>query len=85
MPTTHEWPYELTAEDGRKIQRDFTYHPPQPGQPERYGALREKAKELATLICMTVPPSPERDFALQLLKMSNMTANAAIACHEVPA
>ena len=32
------------------LEKNFTYHAPKPGQPERYGRIRDKAKELAYLI-----------------------------------
>jgi hypothetical protein len=32
------------------IEHRFTYHPPKDDQPERYEAIRDKSKELATLI-----------------------------------
>lgn len=32
------------------IENNFRYHAPKEGQPEKYTALREKAKELAYMI-----------------------------------
>jgi hypothetical protein len=43
-----------------EVEKNFTYHAPKPGQPERYQRLREKAKELAYLIYQECPPSRER-------------------------
>lgn len=62
-----------------EIENRFTYHPPTPGQPEKYEALRAKAKELAYLIWESCPESRERALALTSLENSNMWANAAIA------
>jgi len=39
------------------IERNFTYHAPKRGQPEKYTQLRDKAKELALLIVELTPPS----------------------------
>lgn len=62
-----------------KIENAFTYHAPQPGQPEKYQALREKAKELAYLITELVPPSREQSLAITKLEEASMWANAGIA------
>lgn len=64
------------------IERNFTYHPPKPGQPEKYQAIREKAKELALLIDELCPQSRERSIAMTDLECSVMWANAAIARNE---
>lgn len=65
-----------------RINNDFTYHAPKPGQPERYTQLREKAKEFALLIAELTPISREQSLALTELQKSVMFANAAIACNE---
>lgn len=65
-----------------KIENDFTYHTPKGNQAERYGQLRDKAKELAHLIVDLTPESPEQEQALQLLNLASMSANAAIARNE---
>lgn len=62
-----------------KIENAFTYHAPQPGQPEKYQAIREKAKELAYLITELVPPSREQSLAITKLEEASMWANAGIA------
>lgn len=61
------------------IERNFTYHAPKEGQPERYTALRAKAKELALLIVETTPASREQSVALTELETAVFWANAAIA------
>jgi hypothetical protein len=63
------------------IENRFTYHPPAPGQPELYEALRKQAKELAYLIWDSCPDSREKALALTALENSNMWANASIARH----
>lgn len=57
----------------------FTYHPPKPGQPELYQAVRSKARELAELIDACAPESREQSLAFTALEESVFWANAAIA------
>lgn len=64
------------------LEKNFTYHAPKPGQPERYGRIRDKAKELAYLISQECPQSRERSVALTELETSVFWANAAIARNE---
>jgi hypothetical protein len=76
---------EAAAGDARvreRIERDFTYHPPKPGQQERYTRLRAAAKELALLIVEVTPASREQSIALTELETCVMWANAAIARNE---
>jgi hypothetical protein len=62
------------------LKHRFTYHPPKPGQPEKYTALREKALELANLIEETCPPGcPETSLAITKVEEAIMWANASIA------
>lgn len=65
-----------------QIEKAFTYHPPKDGQPERYSALRDKARELAELIDCECPNSREKSLALTNLEQTIMWANAAIARNE---
>lgn len=60
----------------------FTYHAPKDGQPERYVAIRSKARELATLIESACPDSKERTVAIDKLDECVMWANASIARNE---
>ena len=62
-----------------KIENAFTYHAPKDGQPEKYQAIRKKAKELAYLIQELVPPSREQSLAMTNLEECSMWANAGIA------
>ena len=62
-----------------KIENAFTYHKPKEGQPEKYGALRSKAKELAYLIDELCPDSREKSLAMTKLEEASMWANASIA------
>lgn len=62
-----------------KIDNAFTYHAPKEGQPEKYQAIRDKAKELAYLLDWLVPDSREKSLALTKLEECVMWANAGIA------
>lgn len=64
------------------IETNFTYHPPLPGQPERYQLIRSKAKELAVLLEQECPQSRELSLAMTNLEQSVFWANAAIARNE---
>ena len=64
------------------LENRFTYHPPKEGQPERYVAIRDKARELAFLIEMSFPASRECDTAIDRLDECVMWANASIARNE---
>lgn len=70
---------EKTSE---QIENNFRYHAPKEGQPEKYTALREKAKEFANLINEFCPDSREKSLAITKLEESVMWANAAIARNE---
>ncbi len=70
-----------TPESRKAIAVAFTYHPPRPGQPDVYEALRAKARELAELIDDLAPPSRERSLAFTNLEQTIMWANAAVARH----
>lgn len=65
-----------------RLENTFTYHTPKGDQQRRYVALREKAKELALMICAYVPPSREESEALTCLETAIMNANAGIARNE---
>ena len=68
--------------DGNEIEVRFTYHAPRPGQPEIYGILRHKAKELAILINDVCPESREKALAFTQLEEAVFWANASIARRE---
>lgn len=64
------------------VNNIFTYHRPFGNQPERYEKLRNKAKELATMIMESCPESREKSLALTNLQQTIMWANASIAINE---
>lgn len=65
-----------------EIERNFTYHAPKDGQPERYRMIRAKAKELAELLNAECPDSREKSLAMTQLEQSVFWANAAISRNE---
>lgn len=71
-------PGQGTPED---IDNWFTYHAPTPDQIPLYGAIREKARELALLVVDRVPPSADRTAALRSLRETVMAINLAVACN----
>jgi hypothetical protein len=73
--------FPMTGKQIDDIDNRFTYHKPEGSQPERYVALREKAKELAMLIAQTSHESREQSLALTHLQTAVMWANAGIACN----
>lgn len=66
----------------RQIEKAFTYHAPKEGQVERYTQIRDKAKELATLIYDACPGSREQSLAITKIEEAVMWANASIARNE---
>ena len=64
------------------LEKNYTYHAPKTGQPERYETIRSKAKELAVLIEKDCPDSREKSLAFTKLEEAVMWANAAIARNE---
>jgi hypothetical protein len=61
------------------FDNNYTYHAPKEGQPEKYQALRAKAKELALMIDDLCPDSREKSVAFTNLETATFWANAAIA------
>lgn len=78
-PMKQETPVYLPTPD---LEKRFTYHKPQPGQPERYEALRQKGLELGQLIDAMVPVGREKARALSALEDVCFNANAGIARNE---
>lgn len=61
------------------LNKNFTYHPPKEGQPEKYAKIRAIAHEYAELVQSLCPPSRELSLALTKIEESVMWANASIA------
>ncbi|EJW14736.1 DUF7681 family protein [Paenibacillus alvei] len=64
------------------IENNFKYHAPKEGQPAKYEAIREKAKELANVIEELCPNSREKSLVMTNLEQAMMWANASIARNE---
>lgn len=64
------------------IERTFSYQKPFGDQPQRYEAIRAKAKEFAHMIDANCPESTEKTLALRKLQEAVMFSNASIAIHE---
>src|SRR5712691_4870391 len=82
IPLTADQEQMRLVDQKGKIENNFTYHAPKEGQPEKYVALREKAKEFALLIVELTPYSREQSLAIIELEMAVFWANAAIARNE---
>jgi len=68
--------------EAKNHDKEFAHHEPKGDQNIRYNTLREKAKELATLIDMCCPDSREKSLAMTKLEECSMWANASIARNE---
>lgn len=77
-----ELKYKMQAEVVNRLENAFIYHKPTDDQPARYTAIREKAKELAFLICGNSKDSRERSLSLTKIEEAVMWANAGIARSE---
>lgn len=64
------------------LEKNFTYHPPKEGQPEKYQYIRTEAKDLALLLDQLCPASREKSLAMAKLEECVMWANASIARNE---
>ena len=64
------------------IENKFTYHAPKFGQPEKYGKIRNMAKEFAYLLDTECPESTEKTLAMVKLDEIVFWANASIARNE---
>jgi hypothetical protein len=74
--------YEITDDEIRRLDKDFTYHAPAADQVPRYNEIRDLAKAYAGILMLNCPPSRERSLALTALEECVMWANAAIARNE---
>lgn len=74
--------YEPISEMVGRIEHNFTFHAPNEDQPQRYEAIRSRAKEYALWLISVTPPSREQSLALTALEEVVFWANAAIARNE---
>jgi len=68
--------------DSADIVKRFTYHPPKPGQPEKYSEIRGEALAMAQTINNLCPESREKSLAITKLEEAIFWANASIARNE---
>lgn len=80
LDVTH--PYTPSDEEIQKIVDIFMFHPVQPGQAERYEAIRTRARWFASFLLNNCPSSRELSLAIGKLQEAVMFANASIAIHE---
>lgn len=66
----------------KAIDNLFTYHAPKTGQPERYTAIREAARNLAKVIVANTQSSADQTASIRELRICVMTANASIALED---
>lgn len=76
--------YEETESQKQQRQQNFTYHPPQGEQKNRYSSLRFQAEKLSKFFNEQCPPSRELCLAQTNLEQAVFWANAAIARNEKP-
>lgn len=74
--------YPIVDPMAARLVNDYQYHSPKDDQADRYQTIRNKAKELAVVICENTPTSREQSAALTNLDITVMMANAAIARNE---
>lgn len=74
--------YQLTDEQRKRLENEFTYHKPNDSQVPRYEQIRAGAKSYAELLMTLCPPSRELSLALTALEDCVMRANRAIALNE---
>lgn len=71
------------SDQNPQIEKAFTYYAPKGDQAERYGKLRQAAKDLAYRIDQLSPgASREKSLAMTKLEEAVMWANAGIARNE---
>jgi len=77
-----EWMGLRTSPSVEDLERRFTYHPPTTEEKiQAYQSIRSRAEDLASLLVLYCPPSPELASALDHLDTVVFKANASIARH----
>ena len=69
--------------DAVYVDQAFQYHAPTGDQAQRYQRINEQSRDLATVILIDCPESPERTLAIRALQEARMWANASIAINGV--
>ncbi len=65
-----------------RLRHNFSHHPPQNGQVQRYERVREIAYDFAVYVMDASPPSREQSLAFTKIEEAVFWANAAIARNE---
>jgi len=76
--------YKPSPDQIDRIVANFTHHPPNQDQVERYQVIRSEAEALAGQLMVLCLPSRELSLAQTKLEEVVMWANAAIARNERP-
>lgn len=63
----------------QELDHRFTYHAPRGTAPQRFIAIREEGRALASLINAACPEGREKALALTKIEEAVMWANAAVA------
>lgn len=74
-----KFPEAARHERDHELVNRFTYHPPEPGQPELYELIRAAGLEFARTLNAYCPNSLELSSAISNVDQAVMWANAAIA------
>ena len=61
-------PYTPDAKTLAQIHNNFRYHPPLPGQTDRYEEIRAMGKHFALVLAANCPPSAELTLAMRKLQ-----------------
>jgi len=61
------------------LENRFTYHTPEPGQPEAYQSIRACARQFAEFINLQCPEGREKSLAVTHIEEAVFWANAAIS------
>ena len=74
--------YIPSTDDFERLFNNFRYHPPKPGQANRYDAIRIEARSFAEYLLKICPPSRELSLALTELESAVMWAIVSITHNE---
>ena len=66
--------YPILDSDEANLLKNFSYHPPMPGQTERYTLLRAEAQRIARTVLSNCPAGRERSLALTKIEEAVMWA-----------
>ena len=76
--------YAPSREAVDRLNKTFTYHPPNEAQRIRFEELRRGAREFGQLLLLNCPPSAEQQLAIRRLQECVFWGNASIAFEPGP-